>query len=164
MTYHLLDAAAQGAEMAQEEISGATAAKVGKLMTECLLPHGARFYQEILSDEEHVRHARWIQGYILANKKHQITKRDVAKACHELARKPEEIERAMEVLVVTGWVFPADGRTWKTKAPRWKVNQVARRLFAERGIQEKTRREDVMRRIKQASKELGMKEAGCEIQ
>jgi hypothetical protein len=49
------------------EIRGSTARSVERLMTEYLLPSVTRFYRDFCGRSEHVQHACWVAGHILAH-------------------------------------------------------------------------------------------------
>jgi hypothetical protein len=152
-TYHVTEAVAAGAEPTAT-VSGATAARVARLMTEYLLPHSARFYTEILGNE-HLAHARWIAGYVLAHQVEQLTARDVGRVYRELRGDGKRIADVMGTLVLAGWASEID--TNHRPPTRWKINPKVHELFAVRAQQERQRRETVRAEIARAALELGVR-------
>jgi len=148
LTYHMIEHDERTAI-----VSGETARKVARLMLDYLLPNAARFYTEVLG-HEHLTHARWIAGYILAHASERITPREIGRACHELYKDRDALIAAMESLALAGWVTPVQG---VGKHPTgWRVNPRVHRLFAERGEHERKRREAVRRQIADAAAALGL--------
>jgi hypothetical protein len=152
LTYHIVEAAAAG-EYPAKFISRETAQMAAKLMTEFLLPNSIRFYKETLDDEHGVSHAKWIAGYILANKLERITKRTITINYGKLRKKPDKIPKIMEVLYQSGWVksdkYKKDGR-----AIGWDVNPKVHTKFAKRADEERIRREKERQKIQDAAEKL----------
>jgi Protein of unknown function (DUF3987) len=150
-TYHVTDAVADDTEPTAT-ISGSTASQVARLMTEYLLPHAARFYTELLG-QEHLAHARWLAGHILAHQLERITARDVGRVYRELRGDGKRIAEVMATLVLAGWATEIDssGRP----ATRWRINPKVHQLFDKRAADERQRRDAVRAEIARAVRELG---------
>jgi hypothetical protein len=147
LTFHLL-------ESHDAEISGDTARKAARLMLDFLLPHAARFYADVLG-HEHLKHARWVAGYILTHTKERVTAREIGRGCHELYQDRAALFSAMETLSLAGWVTPIVDGTSK-QATRWTVNPAVHKLFAERAAREREHREAVRTEIARAAEALGL--------
>ncbi|MCK6553317.1 DUF3987 domain-containing protein [Candidatus Binatia bacterium] len=153
LVYHLVDAASNGTEPAPFASSD-TAERVGRLMSDFLLPHAAKFYVDLLGSE-HLTHARWIAGHILAHALERISARDVGRAYRELRGDGRRIAATMAQLEVVGWVTPID----TTRGPfpsKWAVNPQVHTRFAARAAAERRRREAVRRQVAEAVAELGL--------
>ncbi len=155
LTYHITEAAARKEEQPPEYVSGDTAAKVAKLMLDFLLPNAARFYVELIGENNHLAHARWIAGYILSRELEKITRRDIYRAYNELRDDPDGITRAMLALTMTGWVTPPNTQK-RDYITLWQINPAVHSIFAERAKAERQRREEEKRKIQEAVKFLGL--------
>jgi hypothetical protein len=158
LTYHVTEAAAQGLKQPPEYVEEHTAAQVARLMIDFLLPNAARFYVELMGNKDHLAHARWIAGHILANKFKKITARDIYRAYREFrsdleGADHEGINRAMAGLVIAGWVKPL-GNNKRGYYTRWEVNPAVYSIFAEKANTEKQRREEIKTSIQQAAEFL----------
>ncbi|MFI5398589.1 MAG: DUF3987 domain-containing protein [Candidatus Binatia bacterium] len=151
LTFHLIES-----PDGNPVIGGETAKKTARFMLDYLLPHAIRFYSEVLG-HAHMRHARWIAGYILAHNKGRITAREIGRACHELQEDRPGLCSALESLTLAGWVTPLDGIG---KQPtHWRVNAQVHRIFAERAARERAQREAVRQQIADAAAVLGITRA-----
>jgi len=148
LTFHVLESS-----LLAPVISGATARKAARLMIDYMLPHAARFYADALG-HEHMKHARWVAGYILSHGKERITAREIGRACHELYQDRTALFSAMESLTLAGWVTPTD--TPGKQPSSWLINRRVHALFAERARQERERREAVRAEIARAAQALGV--------
>jgi len=149
LTFHALES-----PQLDPVISGATARKVAVLMLDYFLPHAARFYSDVLG-HAHMKHARWVAGYILSHGKERITAREIGRGCHELYHDRTALFSAMEALTLAGWVTAATDGNGK-QPTRWNVNRRVHDLFAARAGQERERREAVRAEIARAAQALGL--------
>jgi hypothetical protein len=155
LIFHIVESVSRGEAYPPEWVSQATAARAAKLMLDFLFPNSARFYLETLQDHNYMAHSRWVAGLILSKNMDTITERNIYRAYRLLEGKPEEIQRAMRVLEVAGWVTPT--RYNKINRPnRWKVDERVHSLFAARAEAERDRREREKEKIYQATKVLGL--------
>jgi hypothetical protein len=150
LTFHVLESPGL-----DPMVSGAIARKTARLMLDYLLPNTARFYADVLG-HEHMRHARWVAGYILSHGKERITAREIGRACHELYQDRTALFSAMESLTLAGWVTPTD--TPGKQPSSWLINRRVHALFVERARQERERREAVRAEIAQAARALCLTE------
>jgi hypothetical protein len=139
---------------AVEPISADTAARVARFMAEYMLPHAARFYSEILG-QEHLTHARWIAGYVLAHGAGKLTGHSIGRAYRELRGNHAAIRDAMDILCAAGWTRPVDTDRGRPAA-KWEVDPRVHELFAPRAAAEREHRESTRRAIADAAKALGL--------
>lgn len=153
LTYHLIGEPVK-LEGSNWHINGETAARVARLMIDFLLPNAARFYSELFSQGEHLKHSQWIAGYILSRNLKKISARDIYRAYREFRTDStgidyEGIERTMWGLVAAGWVEPIN-KEKREKTTKWKVNPTVHSTFAPRAEMERQRREEEKQRIQEA--------------
>jgi hypothetical protein len=153
LTWHLTNAAGHGLSPASV-IDETTADCVARLLVDYLLPHSAHVYGEVLG-QDHLLHARWIAGHILAHECQRITARDIGRAYNALRDDRRAIDESMATLVVAGWAWPIDGQPGRPAA-RWKINPRVHVLFARRAAAERERRELLRQQVREAAEALGM--------
>lgn len=122
-------------------ISVDTAERVEAFLHQFIVPSAVAFYTGTLglSDD----HDRLIElaSFILAHRLDTVQHRDCQRATSTLkALTNEETKRLFEKLESLAWVEPVDPPR-NSKTPRWRVNPAIHDLFAERGRNEKARRE-----------------------
>ena len=155
LTYHVVENVSARKKKLPQFISADTASRAAKLMIDFLLPNAARFYSELTNGNQHLNHARWIAGHILAKKIYKITARDIYRAYRELRNDPDAINKAMQALTVSGWVKPT--KFGKNNLPqKWLINLQVHIIFAERAKIEKKRRQEVRIKIYNATRFLGL--------
>jgi len=134
------------------EISRSTARKVERLMLDYLLPNAMRFYAELCGRDEHVQHACWIADHILAHGLSVLKARDMGRAYNAL-RDRRDLDRAMGYLEMAGWIVPMAKRPGQP-VTQWWVDPRVHQVFARRAEQERVRRSQEVRRIKEAAAKL----------
>lgn len=159
LTFHITESFSNEDVGIPSVVMRKTAARAAKLMLNYLLPNAARFYLELIGNDKHFVHARWIAGHILAHKLEKITRREIGRAYSNLRDDEGGINRAMRVLTVSDWVKPSK---WDNlNRPKWwAVDPRVHEIFAERAKQEKIRREGEIKKIQKAAKTLGMNNSG----
>ena len=141
------------------EIAGQTAACVAQFMTDYLLPNAARFYRELLGEDDHLKHGRWIAGHILTQDVEKLTARDVGRAYRELRGDLPATQTAMRTLEAAGWVIAVDAH--KRDGPtQWRVNQRIYTTFTKRAKAERERRAAEQQKIWKAARNLGLTPGG----
>ena len=155
LIFHIVESVSRGEAYPPPRVSQQTAARAVKLMLDFLLPNSARFYLETLKDHDYLAHSRWVAGLILSKNIKTITERDIYRAYRQLKGKPEEIQRAMRVLEVAGWVTPNRYNNFK-RPNRWEIDDRVHSLFAARAEAERERRDQEKEKINQAARVLGL--------
>jgi hypothetical protein len=135
-----------------DTVDGWTARRVEALMLDYLLPNAMRFYAEFYGRDEHVQHACWVAGHILAHRLPVISKRDVGRANHALRDDDQALGRAMSFLESAGWLVPLVNNEHK-RPSRWWVDPRVHRLFAKRAAHEAASRRETVEKIRQAAVE-----------
>jgi Protein of unknown function (DUF3987) len=129
----------------QQYISGGTARRVAKFMSDFLLPHALAFYAGILNLSDNHDTLTAITGYILAHRLDVITTRDIARGdrtMQKLTRR--DTEAVFEQLEALAWVTRVPGPR-PSSPPQWVVNPRCHELFAERAAGEAAHRMEVRR-------------------
>ncbi len=153
LTMHLTEAASEGRTPAAV-VSEGTADRVARLLIDYVLPHTAHLYGELLG-QDHLTHARWLAGHILAHRLDKISARDIGRAYHGMRDDRRALQDAMQTLTVAGWVMPRDEQPGRG-ATKWRVNPRVHALFGARAEAERIRRDAVRDQIKQAAEMLGL--------
>jgi len=153
LTMHMVDAASNG-EVPGLIIGEAVAEQTARLMVDYLLPHAAHLYGELLG-QDHLTHARWIAGHILAHRLAKISARDIGRVYFGLRDDRHGQEDAMQTLTVAGWVSPMDAQPGRPPA-RWRVDPRVHELFGARAEAERQRRDTIRERIRRATETLAM--------
>lgn len=122
-------------------ISLDTAERVEAFLHQFIVPSAVAFYTGILGlSDDHDRLVE-LASFILAHRLETVQHRDCQRATSTLkALTNEETKRLFEKLESFAWVEPVDPPK-NSKTPRWRVNPAIHDLFAERGRNEKARRE-----------------------
>jgi hypothetical protein len=141
LVYHAIECTAAGHGIA-DTVPGATAAKVARLMLQFLLPQATRFYADVLGPDECTGHARWVAGYVLAEKRAEVSTRDIYRALRAVRNDHAAIPRAMGVLEMAGWAAPVDPGRGKP-VTKWQINPKVHAAFAARAEQERARRGNI---------------------
>jgi len=148
LTFHLIDIAdarCNGEQAPRLDIvPEATARRVASFMRDILLPHLLRA-EAVMFSTVQTGHARWIAGYILAQRLERITARDITRAYGAL-RPPEakdELAAVMASLVTLAWVEPEPSRNAAKPTSAWTVNPLVHDLFAARAERERKAREKI---------------------
>lgn len=99
--------------------------------------------------------ARAVAAVLLADKRQQITRRDLARSCHAWRKAHDERTRdeAMQFLCDVGWLKEEHGGYVKPHVTRWSVLPGVHERFAQHGEQHRKRREEVRRAIRGAQDE-----------
>lgn len=153
LTMHLTEAASKG-QAPSLIIAEVTATRVARLLIDYVLPHTAHLYGELLG-QDHLTHARWLAGYILARGSTKITAREIGRAYHALRDDRRALQDAMQTLTVAGWATPRDGETGRPPT-KWRVNPAVHELFGARAEAERQRRRAIQDQIKEAAEMLGL--------
>ncbi len=153
LTLHVVGSVSKTGNVAVS-VSAETAAAVTRLMVDYLLPHAARFYADILG-HDHLKHGRWLAGFILARRLEKLSVRSIGRAYRELRGDPIGTARVMETLEALAWVTRIE--TGHGGPPRkWKVNPQVHSRFADRAAKEQERRQQVFTEIQAAAGRLGL--------
>jgi Protein of unknown function (DUF3987) len=145
LTFHLIeiaDARARGVpEPPLMVIPEQTARRAAAFLLEIVLPHLLRAHRLMLGTVQ-TGHAKWIAGYVLAERLERVTVRDVVRVYGAL-RAPEardDLEAVMASLVAIGWLEPEVPTNAAKPVHAWRVNPAVHVLCAERAEQEQQRR------------------------
>lgn len=136
-------------EAPPEFISGDTAARVRRFLTEFAYPTARAFYEQLWVRPAEQTPAKWIAGYILARGIDKISVRDIYRAYPKLRphERREAIPATMRALELSGWA-----KVWRKDAhgipTMWSINPAVHDgRFAEVARREKERRENVRKKI-----------------
>ena len=127
------EAAAAGSSSPPSLVSGATACRARRFLTEFAYPHALVFHQSVLGRSEYEEHTGWIGGFILARGLSVVCLRDVYKNYGPFKR-PEArrvLPDIMHALETEDWLYPCPGRHKKGRPTRWFVNPAVHEAFAE---------------------------------
>ena len=130
-------------------------------MLDYLLPNAMRFYAEFYGREEHVQHACWVAGHILAHRLPVISRRDVGRAYRALRDDDQALARAMSFLEGAGWIVPLASNEHR-RPSRWWVDPRVHRLFAKRATREAASRKETVEKIREATVESSRSDAADE--
>jgi hypothetical protein len=148
LVFHAIECVSTGRGL-DPVVAGATAESAARLMLGFFLPHAARFYGEVIGRDEHVEHAHWIAGFVLAEKRSEINIRDIYQASWKLRRDRDAIPQAMAMLETAGWAAPVDPGRGKP-ATKWQISPRVHVVFAERAARERVRREEEKAAVRNA--------------
>ena len=109
----------------------------------------------MLGGEGAVSLARAVAAVLLADKRQEITRRELTHSCHAWRKADDDRQRdeAMRFLVDVGWLHEEHGEYIKPHVTRWSINPAVHDRFAEHGEQHRQRRREVLDAIKRASRE-----------
>lgn len=148
LTYHLADAADRGYDPGPV-VTGATAHAVSDFIRDYLVGHMAAFYDDLLDGGQHMEHARWIAGHILAHELDSIEHRTILRVYRAWKPMPDYARSAvMQSLEDAGWVYPIHGENIGRRVTRWEVNPRVFEVYGRQGEAERTRRDAAMAAIK----------------
>ena len=129
-------------------VSGETARRVEGFLHRFIVPSAVAFYTGTLGLSDDHDTLIELASYILAHRLKTIQHRDCQRATATLkALTAEQTRRLFEKLESFAWVESVDPAK-NSKTPRWRVNPAVHDLFAERGRNEKTRRESARAAIR----------------
>ena len=154
LTFHVIDCASRAKHPNNETISGPTAERVDRLMRGYLLPHALSYYTDVLGQESHLEHVRWIAGHILSKQLERIENREIVQAYKQWRGLQEWVRtRVLATLQELAWITPAAGQQaiGKRQPIIWDVNPAAHEHYA--GLAEKER--DKRERLRERLRELG---------
>lgn len=154
LTFHVIDCASRGRHPNNEAISGATAERVERLMRGYLLPHALSYYTDVLGQESHLEHVRWIAGHILSKQRERIENREIVQAYKQWRGLQEWVRaRVLATLQELAWITPAAGQQviGKRQPTIWDVNPAAHEHYAGLAEKEREKRE----RLRDRLRELG---------
>ena len=149
---HVVEVAGKGdgSQPDDVEVTAETATRTVRLV-EWLLGHAIDFYTNCVGRSEASEDARWIAGYILAQGKPRITRRDIGQVY--LRGKDDRIAKAFHYLFTMGWLRPADDYPDRLGSKRWDVNPQVFSEFAPRAETEKRKRAEAKGKIEKAADE-----------
>jgi hypothetical protein len=154
LTFHVIDCASRGRHPNNETISGATAERVERLMRGYLLPHALSYYTDVLGQESHLEHVRWIAGHILSKQLERIENREIVQAYKQWRGLQEWVRtRVLATLQELAWIAPAAGQQaiGKRQPTIWDVNPAAHEHYSGLAEKEREKRE----RLRDRMRELG---------
>jgi hypothetical protein len=162
LTFHMINIADSRASdttpPSMEVIPEETARCVASFMRDIVLPHLLRA-DALMYRTTQTSHARWIAGFILANRLDRITSRDITRAYGAL-RPPEcrkEMGDVMASLVVAGWLEPEEPSNALKPVSSWLVNPAVHTKFAEKAAAERATRQQTKEAIAATIEELKKK-------
>jgi Protein of unknown function (DUF3987)/Primase C terminal 2 (PriCT-2)/Bifunctional DNA primase/polymerase, N-terminal len=145
LTFHLIeiaDARARGEQGPNlTVIPEETARRTAAFLFDIALPHLLRAHRLMLGTVQ-TGHAKWIAGYVLAERLERVTVRDVVRAYGQLSS-PEardDLTAVMASMVAVGWLEPEVPRNAAKSVHAWRVNPAVHVLFGRRAEQEQARR------------------------
>lgn len=118
------------------------------------LRHAQALYGDLLGQEGAVSLARAVAAVLLADKRQEITRRELVHSCHAWRKSDDDRHRdeAMRFLVDVGWLREEHGDYIKPHVTRWSINPAVHERFAEHGEQHRERRRIVLEAIRGASR------------
>ena len=132
-------------------VSGATARRARRFLTEFAYPHALVFHQSVLGRSEYEEHVAWIGGHILAHGLSVVSLRDIYKN-YSPFKSPETrtlLASVMQAMEREDWLYPAPGRLNEGRPSRWFVNPAVHEVFAARGTLEREARTAVQSSIRE---------------
>jgi hypothetical protein len=131
-------------------ISGEVAERVASFMASYLRPSAIAFYSDILGVAGGHEVLMEIASIIVSERLEEVTARDVSRPSRAVrGRSVDEILRHCQKLESFGCLEPIEPRA-KSNSPRWRVVAAVHEMFADRGRQEKERREAARRVVMEA--------------
>jgi hypothetical protein len=117
------------------------------------LRHAQTLYGDLLGQEGAVSLARAVAAVLLADKRQEITRRELVHSCHAWRKCDDDRHRdeAMRFLVDVGWLREEAGEYSKAHVTRWAINPAVHERFAEHGEQHRERRRVVIEAFRRAS-------------
>lgn len=115
--------------------------------------HAQALYGDLLGQEGAVSLARAVAAVLLADKRQEITRRELTHSCHAWRRADDERQRdeAMQFLADVGWLREEHGEYIKPHVTRWTVNPAVHERFARFGDEHRERRRQVVQAIRGTS-------------
>lgn len=149
LTYHVIDCAGRRVHPSTQTVSGKTAEQVELLMRRYLLPHAMAYYTDVLGEESHLEHVRWIAGFILTKGCDRLENRDVVQGYKQWRGVDEWMRvRVMATLEELGWIQPAAPAASGRKMPTvWAVNPEAHQAFLGHAENERQKRAKLRERL-----------------
>jgi hypothetical protein len=123
-------------------VSGATARRARRFLTEFAYPHALVFHQSILGRSEYEEHVAWIGGHILAHGLSVVTLRDIYKNYGPFKSQETRtlLASVMQAMEREDWLYPVPVRLNEGRPSRWFVNPAAHEVFATRATLERETR------------------------
>jgi hypothetical protein len=126
----------------RSEVSADTARRAAAFLHDFLLPHALAFYADVVGLTDDHDNVTELADYILAHGLEKVTNREVARASKHLRK----LDNQKEVEAVC---FKLDSLCWLTRVPArkanspavWNVNERVHTKYADRGKQQRERRE-----------------------
>lgn len=149
------------------KVSKETAEQARDMLVKFFLPEAVRIYTEVLSSDDHMQHARWIAGHLLAHGVKEITVYQIGRVYRPLAKDHRLLEEAMRALTLMGWVWSKKGSDGKAigsvdfRRSAWMVNPRVHEIFADRAKAEKSRRAKAVADVRAAKKAADRLRLGC---
>ncbi len=123
-----------------------TARRASEFLEQFLFPHAVAFYVDILGMADRHDHVLATAGYILAHKLDTITIGEVRRGDRLMRGMDKDEARAvLEQLDAFGWLQPVP--SYRRDSSMWQVLPTVHRLFADRAVVEKVKREEVRKII-----------------
>ena len=112
--------------------------------------HAQALYADLLGQEGAVALARAVAAVLLADRRQEVTRRELTHSCHAWRKADDERLRdeAARFLVDVGWLREEHGGYIKAHVTRWSVNPAVHERFAEHGEQHRERRRQVLEAIR----------------
>jgi hypothetical protein len=145
LTYHCLGCASAGKWPTSVPVSAATVKRVEAMMKRYLLPQAVKFYSTSGAGSDQVyTEARRAASMILSNGVTRLTARELQRTGLAWREMPTWSRQAViTMLTEAGWLVAGDTRRKRASGTEtaWTVNPRVHTLYAERGVQERARRE-----------------------
>jgi hypothetical protein len=145
--------AVSGREHPAERPLEVASVKLAARFMQKVLRHAQTLYGDLLGQEGAVSLARAVAAVLLADKRQEITRRELVHSCHAWRKCDDDRHRdeAMRFLVDVGWLREQPGDYAKAHVTRWSINPAVHGRFAEHGEQHRERRKLVLEAIRGAS-------------
>lgn len=117
--------------------------------------HAQALYGDLLGQEGAVSLARAVAAVLLADKRIEVTRRELVHSCHAWRKADDDRQRdeAARFLADCGWLREEHGDYIKPHVTRWTVNPAIHERFAQHGEQHRERRRIVLAAIRGAADE-----------
>ncbi len=146
LVLHTLECAMCNVQPTRYLVSETSAQMAADLHMQYFLPNLFVLYDQVLGDNNDVRHVRWIAGHILAHPCEAIRTRDIGRAYRDWNKLDDNGKRrVLRYLEDAGWLKPDD---MAFLSRNWHVNQNVFTQFADVAERERVRRAKIVAQIR----------------